>query len=198
MSSMNSDESGFCIRMTHLAHRTKRPMRFESLALDLDRAFEIAREFLKENGGSFLEGKIIPCVNHKYLCSDNREYSLLSMPLHDQGTQICQSKINELNAEIELNSKIRNLIWWVDSGHSWLRVSKKELKNLNILDNISSFSFIKNGFAYLEEDLDANIYINAILGKEWHLREDLIRLIHSIPEKVFENECPCRGYERFK
>ena len=48
-----------------------------------------------------------------------------------------------------------------DPGHSWLKVPVAELQRLGIESNISSHSFIRNGVAYLEEDVDAHIFYDA-------------------------------------
>lgn len=53
--------------------------------------------------------------------------------------------------------------WFTDAGHGWLQVPVKELEELIIEKDISVFSYIsKDGqWAYLEEDCDASIFINA-------------------------------------
>jgi hypothetical protein len=47
-----------------------------------------------------------------------------------------------------------------DPGHSWLKVPVAELQRLGIESNISSYSYIRNGVAYLEEDVDARIFLD--------------------------------------
>ena len=49
-----------------------------------------------------------------------------------------------------------------DSGHGWAEVSLSELKQLNILDKITSYSYIFENNAYLEEDCDLSTYIKAL------------------------------------
>jgi len=49
-----------------------------------------------------------------------------------------------------------------DSGHGWAEVSLSELKELNILDKITSYSYIFKNNAYLEEDCDLSTYIEAL------------------------------------
>jgi hypothetical protein len=41
-----------------------------------------------------------------------------------------------------------------DPGHAWAKVSIRLLDRLNLLDVITSYSYIRGEFAYLEEDLD--------------------------------------------
>ena len=52
-----------------------------------------------------------------------------------------------------------------DPGHSWLAVPYSELLDLGIADKISTYSYIKGKTVYLEEDLDAGIYIDAVKAK---------------------------------
>lgn len=51
--------------------------------------------------------------------------------------------------------------FYSDSGHGWLKVSFALLLKMGIQNKISGYSYIRNGSAYLEEDCDANIFINA-------------------------------------
>lgn len=54
-----------------------------------------------------------------------------------------------------------------DPGHGWLVVPRKELQALGIEDKISSFSYQGGDkiWAYLEEDQDAGIFIQAFKAK---------------------------------
>lgn len=45
----------------------------------------------------------------------------------------------------------------VDPGHGWLKVPLNEIHGLKF----SSYSFRDNKYAYLEEDVDAGIFISA-------------------------------------
>lgn len=57
---------------------------------------------------------------------------------------------------------MRNKFHFVqDPGHGWLKVPVAELERLGIADQISSYSYLKDGMAYLEEDSDMNVFINA-------------------------------------
>ncbi len=55
--------------------------------------------------------------------------------------------------------------FYSDPGHGWLEVQKKELEELNIFNKVSEYSYINNDLVYLEEDCDANIFINAFKSK---------------------------------
>ena len=52
--------------------------------------------------------------------------------------------------------------WYSDPGHAWLKVPLPELKVLGILGDISAYSYYYAGQAYLEEDCDAGVFINAL------------------------------------
>jgi hypothetical protein len=58
-----------------------------------------------------------------------------------------------------------------DSGHSWLKVSRKRLDTLGILPNISSFSYVLGDNIYLEEDCDITLYFKA-LANYFNLTEE--------------------------
>jgi hypothetical protein len=52
--------------------------------------------------------------------------------------------------------------FYADPGHGWLKVPMSLLDELGIKDRISQFSYVRKDFAYLEEDLDAGIFIDAM------------------------------------
>ncbi|NBR01140.1 MAG: hypothetical protein EBT97_11960, partial [Actinobacteria bacterium] len=49
-----------------------------------------------------------------------------------------------------------------DPGHGWLEVPVSELARLGIANQISRYSYRKGQMAYLEEDLDAGVYLEAL------------------------------------
>lgn len=55
-------------------------------------------------------------------------------------------------------------VFWEDPGHGWLEVYKSALDFLGISEKITPYSYISNDgkIAYLEEDQDAGVYIEAI------------------------------------
>ena len=63
---------------------------------------------------------------------------------------------------------MKTYIWAVDAGHAWLSVKQSELNNLGIAHKISSFSYMKGGSVYLEEDCDAAVFIDAYTSKFGH------------------------------
>jgi hypothetical protein len=54
------------------------------------------------------------------------------------------------------------LLHYVDPGHSWLRVPLKMLKKLGLANKISSFSYQRTEYAYLEEDCDMTVFMKAM------------------------------------
>lgn len=48
-----------------------------------------------------------------------------------------------------------------DPGHGWLRVPLADIAALGIESGISAYSFIDRRFAYLEEDCDCAVFIEA-------------------------------------
>ena len=45
-----------------------------------------------------------------------------------------------------------------DPGHGWVKVPFKVITDLCISEGISSYSYMRGGFAYLEEDCDASLF----------------------------------------
>jgi hypothetical protein len=52
--------------------------------------------------------------------------------------------------------------YYSDPGHGWLEVSREELAMLHIDDVISSYSYQTGDRVFLEEDCDAELFINAL------------------------------------
>jgi hypothetical protein len=52
-----------------------------------------------------------------------------------------------------------------DPGHGWLEVSLDELDLLGIRSEVSCYSYIKGDKAYLEEDCDMELFMNAMEAK---------------------------------
>ncbi len=52
-----------------------------------------------------------------------------------------------------------------DPGHGWGKVPLYLLKNLGITEKITSYSYYRKGFAYLEEDLDLSTFLYACSEK---------------------------------
>lgn len=60
-----------------------------------------------------------------------------------------------------------SIVIFADPGHAWARVPKAKLKKLGIADKISTYSYQRGDYAYLEEDCDLGVYINALKSKNY-------------------------------
>ncbi|MCP4420748.1 MAG: hypothetical protein GY805_29415, partial [Chloroflexi bacterium] len=58
------------------------------------------------------------------------------------------------------------LIFISDPGHGWLRVPLADIAALGIEEDISPFSFIDGRYAYLEEDYDCTVFIDACTAQD--------------------------------
>lgn len=58
--------------------------------------------------------------------------------------------------------------YYQDSGHGWVKVPRKKLVELGIINKISHCSYERGEFVYLEEDCDASTFADAMkaTGKE--------------------------------
>ena len=54
------------------------------------------------------------------------------------------------------------LHFYEDPGHGWLKAPVKLLEKLRIVDQISPYSYLLGQHAYLEEDCDAGLLIEAL------------------------------------
>jgi CTP:phosphocholine cytidylyltransferase-like protein len=52
-----------------------------------------------------------------------------------------------------------------DPGHSWLEVPIKDVREAGVEDQITPYSYIKDGKMYLEEDCDLDTFYNAMVKK---------------------------------
>ena len=56
--------------------------------------------------------------------------------------------------------------FYEDPGHGWLKVKIADLEKLGIADKISGYSYMRNDYAYLEEDCDVTLFMDALEAKE--------------------------------
>jgi len=76
-----------------------------------------------------------------------------------------------------------------DPGHGWLEVPMSIVESLHIKDEISKYSYLYKGMAYLEEDCDAGKFMKAF--------EKLFGVEPKIHE-VHQERSPIRSYPRFR
>ena len=74
---------------------------------------------------------------------------------------------------------------FVGDTRGWIEVEKNELTRLGILSSISTSSFIKGNYIYLDEDLDFSLFLYS-LGYDPELADIAIK------DTYFDN------YEQFK
>ena len=58
--------------------------------------------------------------------------------------------------------------FYSDPAHGWLKVPLSKIFELNILDQITGFSYLSpnHDHVFLEEDLDVSIFLNSLSKKE--------------------------------
>ena len=78
--------------------------------------------------------------------------------------------------------------FYEDPGHAWLAVPLSTLEKLGIDGCISSCSYIRGAIAYLEEDLDAGIFIDAAIANGWEL---------DAFNTVYRENTPIRDYDMY-
>ena len=55
--------------------------------------------------------------------------------------------------------------FYADPGHGWMAVKIEELMKLGIITKISPYSYMRANTAYLEEDVDASLFIHTYMEK---------------------------------
>jgi hypothetical protein len=80
-------------------------------------------------------------------------------------------------------------VFYSDPGHAWIAVKIKELFELNIVDKISRYSYVKGSTAYLEEDCDYHAFDKAYKEKYGFPPNYKVRST--------EKRHPIRSYEKF-
>ena len=78
--------------------------------------------------------------------------------------------------------------FYSDPGHGWVAVKLKELYELGIMNEISSYSYYKGKTAYLEEDRDYGVYAHALARQGKTLMPKV---------KNSDKSSPIRSYNRY-
>ena len=76
-----------------------------------------------------------------------------------------------------------------DPGHGWFKVPIKVLKELGIEDKITYFSHMRGTDAFLEEDLDAGVLLQALKDRNVSVK---IKEFHT------DRTSKIRGYSSYK
>lgn len=77
---------------------------------------------------------------------------------------------------------------YADPGHAWAAVPLAELSDLGIAHKISPYSYRHDTTAYLEEDCDLSLYIEALKAKGQEFK---------FKEHHTNHDSPIRNFERF-
>tara|TARA_B100000900_G_scaffold37245_1_gene27965 strand:+ start:2069 stop:2392 length:324 start_codon:yes stop_codon:yes gene_type:complete len=85
---------------------------------------------------------------------------------------------------------IKTIKHFIDPGHGWYKVSRKLLRKMNLLSKISSFSYQKNDWVYLEEDCDATIFFD-------RYKELFGEIQIRVTSNIAENMSSIRYYDSF-
>jgi len=88
-----------------------------------------------------------------------------------------------------MSQKEKSYKFYTDPGHGWLAVKVTELMELNVITKISQYSYLKGATAYLEEDCDAALFLEAYQEKY----KSALRY-HT---KYIDKNSPIRSYERY-
>lgn len=75
-----------------------------------------------------------------------------------------------------------------DPGHGWLEVPRGLLEVLGIQDKITDYSYINNGYVYLEEDLDMQTFVRALRASS---------TIELELEHVYQERTAVRDYDQY-
>jgi hypothetical protein len=63
----------------------------------------------------------------------------------------------------------KRLTFHTDAGHGWLEVAIDDIRELQITNLISGYSYVKGERAFLEEDCDASQFMQSAKAKGWIL-----------------------------
>ena len=77
---------------------------------------------------------------------------------------------------------------YTDSGHGWAKVKRSELVKYLLCGKISSCSYQKNDYVYLEGDCDLGIYIDALKANG---------IDYKFKESHTNKRSKIRSYDRF-
>lgn len=128
--------------------------------------------------------------------------TLVQLNMFTQEEQTGTGQLNLLNAIDHQADRIKTLrrtphTFHADAGHGWLEVNIADLSVLGISHAITACSYRCGEKAYLEEDYDASIYMNALFPNrntdpEWNIFRSQIR-------EVNDGDCSrIRSLRRYK
>jgi len=85
-----------------------------------------------------------------------------------------------------------------DAGHGWLAVPYSAIESLGIENQVSDYSYRLNEIVFLEEDLDAVLFIKAYLKRIGRAENDFAAF-KPLSQDVYDgNSSAIRGYPQYK
>jgi hypothetical protein len=69
-------------------------------------------------------------------------------------------------------TKAIHIKFFSDAGHGWAKVSKQFLARLGIENKITSYSYERGDYAYLEEDCDVSTLVKAAEAHDYKIMWD--------------------------
>lgn len=75
-----------------------------------------------------------------------------------------------------------------DPSHGWLAVKLDLLDSLDLIDKITTYSYIKGKTVYLEEDLDCTTFVQEYRKRFGVFQEQSL---------YYDKRCPVRGYNSY-
>jgi hypothetical protein len=81
------------------------------------------------------------------------------------------------------------LNYFTDPGHGWVSVKLDKLQALGIADQVSAYSYMRGGRAYLEEDCDLSLLYRAC---------DAIGQTIELTTRHTNNRSPIRSYASYQ
>jgi hypothetical protein len=82
-----------------------------------------------------------------------------------------------------------NYVFYQDPGHGWLEVPTKELKAMGLEERITPYSYQYQGKVYLEEDDDAQTFLDI---------RKLLPMKYAIQSKIIDYSCFIRNYSPYR
>jgi len=95
----------------------------------------------------------------------------------------------EFRQQVIRSGATKTFDFYADPGHGWLKVPKKLLKQLGIADRITPYSYQRGDSAYLEEDLDAPTFVNAMMTR--------YGVVVKYREHIADNDSKIRSYDQY-
>lgn len=96
--------------------------------------------------------------------------------------------MNTENQVQQSQPQILNLRFFSDPGHGWLEVDMGHIIGLGLAEKISDYSYMHGNYAYLEEDCDEGLFLDA--AKEAGIKVNCISHFSDTDSEI-------RSYARF-